>query len=74
MSFAYTHFFGNTNSVVILKKGKIKGKVCKNYYGDEFYSFFGIPYAKPPIGTFRFKVSSCTFLKGMINCKYFKCF
>ncbi|KAK4885072.1 hypothetical protein RN001_001343 [Aquatica leii] len=41
--------------IVSIKNGKLRGKVEKNYDGNEFYSFQGIPYAKPPIGPLRFK-------------------
>ncbi|KAK4885068.1 hypothetical protein RN001_001339 [Aquatica leii] len=41
--------------VVTVKNGKLRGKTAKNYDGEEYYSFQGIPYAKPPIGSLRFK-------------------
>lgn len=37
--------------------GDIEGTVAKSMFGKRnFYSFKGIPYAKPPIGDLRFKV------------------
>lgn len=42
--------------VVTVKQGKLKGKVAEDYKGGKFYSFQGIPYAKPPVGDLRFKV------------------
>lgn len=36
--------------------GKIKGQILKSRDGRPFYSYTGIPYAKPPIGELRFKV------------------
>lgn len=42
---------------VITAYGKIRGSVQKSSEGIEFCSFKGIPYAKPPIGNLRFKVS-----------------
>ncbi|KAF5299080.1 hypothetical protein FQR65_LT09438 [Abscondita terminalis] len=44
-----------TDPVVTVKNGKLRGKVANNYDGDEYYSFQGIPYAKPPIGPLRFR-------------------
>ncbi|KAK4885073.1 hypothetical protein RN001_001344 [Aquatica leii] len=41
--------------IVTIKNGKLRGKIAQNYDGDEFYSFQGIPYAKPPVGPLRFK-------------------
>ncbi|KAF5299075.1 hypothetical protein FQR65_LT09433 [Abscondita terminalis] len=41
--------------IVLVKNGKIGGKIAKDYYGDNYYSFQGIPYAKPPVGPLRFK-------------------
>nr|XP_022906488.1 esterase B1-like [Onthophagus taurus] len=40
---------------VQIEQGKLRGKVCKDFLGGEFFSFEGIPYAKPPIGPLRFK-------------------
>lgn len=44
--------------IIETKSGKIRGvretTLVKNM---DFYSFKGIPYAKPPIGELRFKVS-----------------
>ncbi|XP_063619268.1 esterase E4-like [Cydia splendana] len=39
---------------VKIKQGILQGKLC-NYSGKEYYSFEGIPYAKPPIGDLRFR-------------------
>lgn len=37
--------------------GEIEGTVARSMFGKRnFYSFKGIPYAKPPIGDLRFKV------------------
>ncbi|XP_044731315.1 uncharacterized protein LOC123294258 [Chrysoperla carnea] len=37
------------------RQGKLKGKKNLDIYENEFYSFEGIPYGKPPIGDLRFK-------------------
>uniref|UniRef100_A0A1Y1LSP7 Carboxylic ester hydrolase n=1 Tax=Photinus pyralis TaxID=7054 RepID=A0A1Y1LSP7_PHOPY len=41
--------------IVVIKSGKLRGKVEIDYCGGKYYSFRGIPYAKPPIGNLRFK-------------------
>lgn len=41
---------------VKLAKGKIKGQILKSRNGRSYYSYTGIPYAKPPVGELRFKV------------------
>ena len=38
------------------ENGVISGIMEKSVKGREFYSFYGIPYARPPIGNLRFKV------------------
>lgn len=42
--------------IVEISDGKVRGTVQKNLDGEDIYGFFGIPYAKPPIGDLRFKV------------------
>lgn len=37
-------------------QGTLEGKLC-SYKGKLYYSFEGIPYAKPPTGKLRFRVS-----------------
>ncbi|CAH2074949.1 unnamed protein product, partial [Iphiclides podalirius] len=41
--------------VVTVKQGRLLGAKKKLYNGTPYYSFKGIPYAKPPIGKLRFK-------------------
>ncbi|XP_030764964.1 cocaine esterase-like isoform X2 [Sitophilus oryzae] len=41
--------------VVTVKQGQIKGHIRQTFDGENFYEFLGIPYAKPPIGSLRFK-------------------
>lgn len=36
--------------------GKLRGKKTVTYKNFPYYSFQGIPYAKPPVGNLRFKV------------------
>ncbi|VEN56833.1 unnamed protein product [Callosobruchus maculatus] len=40
---------------VTIADGTLRGKQGKDYHDGLFYSFLGIPYAKPPIGERRFK-------------------
>ncbi|KAF5299079.1 hypothetical protein FQR65_LT09437 [Abscondita terminalis] len=44
-----------TAPIVTVKNGKLRGKIEKDYDGGDYFSFQGIPYAKPPIGPLRFK-------------------
>lgn len=48
-----------TGECVILetKQGKVLGHVEISRGGRQFYAFYGIPYAKPPVGELRFEVS-----------------
>lgn len=41
---------------VRIADGILKGKVLQSRDGRTYYSYTGIPYAKPPIGELRFKV------------------
>lgn len=46
-----------------IEHGRIRGKLNRTLFdGKLFHSFRGIPFAKPPLNEFRFKV-----LKIMIN-------
>lgn len=59
--------------------GQIKGVKWRSLYGPTYYSFEGIPFAKPPIGDLRFKapqepepwteIKSCTHIKSR-PCQY----
>ncbi|XP_058793059.1 juvenile hormone esterase-like isoform X2 [Phymastichus coffea] len=41
--------------VVDIKQGKLKGIVRDNIDGGKYFSFRGIPFAEPPVGSLRFK-------------------
>ncbi len=43
--------------IVETNYGPVRGIKRTSAVGDQFFSFRGIPYAKPPIGNLRFKVS-----------------
>ncbi|XP_048520411.1 esterase B1-like [Dendroctonus ponderosae] len=40
---------------VFIQEGPVRGLVSTDVRGGKFYSFLGIPYAKPPVGPLRFK-------------------
>lgn len=37
--------------------GQVRGRKIVSALGEEYLSFYGIPYATPPVGQLRFKVS-----------------
>lgn len=41
---------------VTVEQGKLKGKTDIDSAGNVYYSFQGIPFAKPPVGKLRFRV------------------
>ncbi|GBP50150.1 hypothetical protein EVAR_42831_1 [Eumeta japonica] len=43
--------------VVRVSEGLLEGEVVRSVLGREYCSFKGIPYAQPPIGDLRFKLS-----------------
>lgn len=43
--------------IALVAEGKLLGTVKVNDINEEFYSFLGVPYAKPPLNNLRFKVS-----------------
>ena len=48
-----------THSVPIIKTtaGRVSGITEKSFFGKEYLAYYGIPFAEPPIGNLRFKVS-----------------
>lgn len=47
----------NATAFVQTNYGRIKGILTLSLLNNIFYSFYGVPYAKPPLGELRFKVS-----------------
>lgn len=43
--------------IVRVTQGSLRGQKVKTPAGATYYSFHAIPYAKPPVGPLRFKVS-----------------
>ncbi|XP_049883816.1 esterase FE4-like isoform X2 [Pectinophora gossypiella] len=41
--------------IVNVEQGSLQGKECTTYNGRKYYSFEGIPYAKPPVAKLRFR-------------------
>uniref|UniRef100_A0A6P7GH01 Esterase SG1-like n=1 Tax=Diabrotica virgifera virgifera TaxID=50390 RepID=A0A6P7GH01_DIAVI len=41
--------------IVTVVEGQVRGCQKVNLDGESFYSFLGIPFAKPPLGYLRFK-------------------
>lgn len=58
--------FGESPRVTV-KHGTLVGSKTKTYSGYEYYEFLQIPYAKAPIGEFRFKVSPKNFVFNIYN-------
>lgn len=48
--------------IVTFPLGQVVGKVLKSRQGINFYGFRGLPYAEPPVGHLRFKVSCSTLI------------
>lgn len=44
--------------IIEISDGKLRGTITVNNEGETIYTFLGIPFAKPPIGDLRFKVSN----------------
>lgn len=51
-----------SNPIITVREGKVRGKLAIDFNGEQFYSFQGIPYAKPPLGILRFKVCKNVYL------------
>lgn len=50
-------FFQNKTLQVVTSKGTIQGKEDVTDAGVAYFSFSGIPFARPPLGNLRFRVS-----------------
>lgn len=50
-----TRILGTDKVGLKTKSGPIMGVQRRTMYGDKYYSFEGIPFARPPVGNLRFK-------------------
>lgn len=69
VSFSLTSCVDLEETVIVIKQGKLVGvKLYTAETNKLYFSFSNIPYAKPPLGNLRFKVSYFAFipLKQMI--------
>lgn len=56
---------------VKISDGILEGEKVNNQYGGTYYSFKGIPYAKPPLGDLRFQVNKlCMIYVYICLCMY----
>jgi hypothetical protein len=53
--------------IVQIKQGTLRGAIQTNVDGENYLSFRGIPFAEPPVGILRFKVSTLINNKLNIN-------
>lgn len=44
------------STVIGTEEGLLRGTVQSSFNGKKYLAFKGVPYAKPPIGSLRFKV------------------
>lgn len=57
----------NATAIADTNYGLIQGILMLSLLNDVFYSFRGIPYAKPPLNELRFKVSALLSIKFKCN-------
>lgn len=57
--------------VVTVKQGVLRGVETVSVTGGSYLSFKGIPYAAPPVGDLRFRVSfDCPKIKSLIRIRF----
>lgn len=70
--------FTSVFPIVCTSDGCIEGRATPGFQIDEYESFFGIPYAEPPVGPLRFAVSkllsiSLIFFKSCVEANFQFC-
>lgn len=56
------------NTIIVqTTKGPVKGISKTSIVGEDYYRFRGIPYAQPPVGDLRFKVSHKTMVNEILR-------
>ena len=57
MDYKFEQYRLNTGATIVVStaKGQVKGAKRLSVWGNSYYSFEGIPYAKPPLNELRFK-------------------
>lgn len=54
----FSTFVNYGESILVeTKQGKVRGQTEISRSGRNFYAFYGIPYAEPPVGELRLEVS-----------------
>ena len=50
--------FAHGDCVLDIQQGSLRGATWTSLHGKDFCSYQGIPYAAPPVGDLRFRVST----------------
>lgn len=58
LSMARVRVVAEDAPVVATEEGRVSGILEKSTKGLSFYSYYSIPFAKPPLGPLRFKVKT----------------
>jgi carboxylesterase family protein len=56
--------FNDTLKIVEIPLGKLKSNILQSRDRRDYYAFYKVPYAQPPIGELRFKVRKLTTIEN----------